>query len=165
MKKYYPANSQAQTREGRFNGRLTLPVKAAFVSLGFLFGAQFSTAQIVDQIQANVSHSFIIGNTTFPPGKYDFRVQPDSDLGVMTITSEDGKMTSEFLIRDAHMDHMPQHSELIFKRYGQKEFLSKVFEQGSRTGSAVTEVSRQEQRLQKQGQQSMEHSETPAGME
>ncbi len=94
-------------------------LKSTFVSLGLIFGAQLSIARITSEIQADITHPFIVGST----------------------------------------NHVPQHSELIFNRYGQKEFLSKIFQQGSRVGSAVAEVPRQEQPPQKQGQHPVEDTE------
>ena len=38
-------------------------------------------AQIIDQIDANIQHSFMIQKKTFPPGKYVFRIDQGSDGG------------------------------------------------------------------------------------
>ena len=140
-----------------FLKRGPLLMKSAFVLLAAVCMAQLSTAQVSDPIQADISHSFVVGNTTLPPGTYTFRVLPDSDMSVMTVTSSDGKYSVEFLVREAKADHSPQHSDVIFNRYGQKEFLARVFEQGSKIGVAIAEAPRQELRLQKQGQHPIEH--------
>jgi hypothetical protein len=66
----------------------------------------------------------------------------------------------EFLVRTSIDPTVPKHSELVFNRYENKEFLSKIYEGGSRTGVAVEEPSRQELRLQKQNQQPTEHTES-----
>ena len=139
--------------------RRSLLLKAAFALLGAFCTAQLSPAQITNEIQATISHSFIVGNTTLPPGQYDFRVMSDSDLTIMKVTSADGKHSVEIEIREAQADRTPQHSELIFNRYGDKEFLSKIFEQGTKIGSAVAESPREELRLQKKGQHPAEHTE------
>jgi hypothetical protein len=117
----------------------------------------------VDKVEANVPHSFIVGNTTLPAGKYDFRVMQGADMSVMIVTTADGKHSVDFLVREAQADHSPRSTELMFNRYGQKEFLSRVFEQGSKLGVAVAEPPRQELRLQKQGQHPMQHVETSKG--
>jgi hypothetical protein len=84
---------------------------------------------------------------------------PGSDLLIMTVTNENDKTSGEFAVRESVDGHTPNHSELVFKKYGGDEFLTKVYEGGSKTGVAVTETSRQEARLVKQGQQAEEHTE------
>ncbi|MFZ2002778.1 MAG: hypothetical protein WA239_24380 [Candidatus Sulfotelmatobacter sp.] len=122
-------------------------------------GAALLNAQIADPIRAHVDHSFIIGNTTLPPGEYTFRMMQDSDLAVMTATSENDKTSVDFIVRETTADHTPSHSELVFRKYGNTEFLSKLFEGGSKSGAEVTETSRQEARLAKQMQHATEHTE------
>lgn len=132
----------------------------------FLVGLLFATAsvpwlnaQITDAIRAHVDHSFIIGNTTLPPGEYTFRMMQDSDLAVMTATSENDKTSVEFIVRETIDDHTPSHSELVFRKYGNTEFLSKLFEGGSKSGAEITETNRQEARLAKHMQHATEHTE------
>lgn len=122
-------------------------------------GAPWLNAQITDAIRAHVDHSFIIGNTTLPPGEYTFRVMQDSDLAVMNATSENDKTSVDLIVRETTADHTPSHSELVFRKYGSTEFLSKIFEGGSRSGGEITETSRQEARLAKQMQHATEHTE------
>ena len=122
-------------------------------------GAQSAHAQIVSPIEAHINHPFTIGNLTLPPGQYTFRMLSGSDLTAMTVTSADGNTTDEFLVREAEAPNPPAHAELFFNRYGNHEFLTKLFEPSSRLGVAVIEPSRQELRLQKQGQHPTEHVE------
>jgi hypothetical protein len=122
-------------------------------------GTPCSSAQITNEIRAHIDHSFVIGNTTLPAGKYTFRMMGDSDLSIMTATSEDGKTAVTFIVREARADHTPAHSELIFRKYGDTEFLNKIFEVGSKIGAEVTEPSRQEQHFAQQGLHPIEHSE------
>jgi hypothetical protein len=110
-------------------------------------------AQIVNEVRANIDHSFIIGNTTLPPGQYTFRVMPDSDLSIMTVTSQNDKTSVAFIVQNTIDSHTPAHTELIFRKYGNTEFLNKIFELGNKLGAEVTESSHEEARLVKQGQQ------------
>ncbi|MGB6945164.1 MAG: hypothetical protein WBE37_22390 [Bryobacteraceae bacterium] len=129
---------------------------------GFCFaaaGAFSLNAQITNAIQAHINHSFVIGDKTMPPGEYTFRVVKNSDLSVMTARRSNGKPAVEFSVRQAIDNHRPRHSELVFRRYGNTEFLSKVFESGSKSGVAVTETSKEEARLVKEGQRAIEHNE------
>ena len=73
----------------------------ALASLLFVAaGAPWLHGQIADAIRAHVDHSFIIGNTTLPPGEYAFRMMQDSDLEVMTVTSESDKASVDFIVRE-----------------------------------------------------------------
>ena len=125
----------------------------------FLFGT-ISSAQIVNAVDANIPHSFVVSSKTLPPGKYTFRMSQGSAGSVMTVTSADGKSSDEFLVQQAQASSTPAHTELIFNRYGKKEFLSKVFEGGNPAGVGVADVSQEEKQLQAQGKKPTTHTET-----
>jgi hypothetical protein len=116
-------------------------------------------AQIINAIQAHIAHSFIAGETNLPPGGYTFRIEPGSDIGVMTIQNGKGDNVAQFNVRQSLDNHLPKRSELVFKKYGNAEFLSKVYEGGSKSGVAVIETSAEEKRLVSQGQHGIEHTE------
>ncbi|MGI9070260.1 MAG: hypothetical protein ACR2JB_02750 [Bryobacteraceae bacterium] len=124
-----------------------------------MFGAQLSSAQITNPIEAHINHKFTIDNTTLPPGQYTFRILQGSDMSAMGVKSADGNIAHEFLVREADAPSMPNHSESVFNRYGDREILTEIFEQGRRLGVAVVEPSREELRLQQQGQHAIEHTE------
>jgi hypothetical protein len=46
-----------------------------------------------------------------------------------------------------------------FRKYVDTEFLTRIYQTGSKPGVAVAETTRQETRLRKQGQHGVEHSE------
>lgn len=121
----------------------------------FAFGLN---AQITNDIKAHVEHSFMVGNTTLPPGDYTFHMVQDSNLSLMRATNDGTKTTVEFVIRQTVDNHRPAHSELVFRKYGNVEVLHKVFERGQSTGAEVTESNREEARLAKTSQP-VEHSE------
>ncbi|MGP0075526.1 MAG: hypothetical protein ACLPWF_26725 [Bryobacteraceae bacterium] len=131
----------------------------ALVGFFFLAAAPWLNAQITDPIQAHVNHSFVIGDKTLPPGDYTFRMEMNSNLSVMTVTNGDGEAMGVFPVRQAIDDHTPNHSWLVFRKYGDAEFLSKIFEAGTDAGAAVSETSKQEERFVSQGQRAVEHSE------
>jgi hypothetical protein len=58
---------------------------------------------------------------------------PGSDLSAMTATGENDKTTADFNVRATIDEKRPGHSELVFRKYGDTEFLSKAFEAGSKT--------------------------------
>ena len=136
--------------------RTLAPVLIAFFAVA---SAQTVNAQIIDTIQAHVDHSFVIGDKTLPPGEYTFRMTTNPDQSVMIATNQNGTNVAQFLVRQSIDDHRPSHSELVFHKYGNTEFLSKVFQAGSRNGLAVTEPGKQEAQLINEGQQALEHSE------
>lgn len=118
-----------------------------------------SSAQVTGQVDVTMTHPLIVANTTLPPGKYDFRMLPGSDLTVMTATSADRNTAVEFLVRQSEANHEPKHTEMVFNRYGNEEFLSRIYEKDNRYGVAVAEPSRKELRLEKAGQHLIEHTE------
>jgi hypothetical protein len=133
----------------------------ALVTFGLLLAAAAPrlNAQVTDPIRAHVSHSFMIGDKTLPPGDYIFRVENNSEIGVMTVQTQNGENVAQFSIRQSIDNRRPKHSELVFKRYGNTEFLSKVYEVGSKNGVAVSETSKEEMRMAKEGQRALEHTE------
>jgi hypothetical protein len=115
------------------------------LNLGFILSVPFLAAvslnaQVVDQIDAKIPHSFKILNKTFPAGQYTFQIDQDSDGGVMVITTNDGKNLDQFMVRDSIAPTTPAHTELVFNRYGNKEFLRKIYEAGNKNGIAVAEM-------------------------
>jgi hypothetical protein len=116
-------------------------------------------AQITNAIQAHVDHSFMIGDKTLPPGDYTFRIEGNSDLGVMTVQNKNGDNVAQFSVRQSIDNQRPKHSELVFRKYGNVEFLSKIYESGSKNGVAVSETSKEEMRMMKEGQHALEHTE------
>jgi hypothetical protein len=104
------------------------------IALAAGIGAQ---AQIIGQIEANIPFQFHAGGAKFPAGKYVLRVEEGSDLGTMEIQSYDGHSSALFEIRDAQAATSPQKTELVFNHVGNRYFLSKIFDQGNKAGSAV----------------------------
>jgi hypothetical protein len=132
------------------------PALAGVLLLAF---APYLHAQITDEILAHIDHSFVVGNTTLPPGDYTFQMMHNTDQSLMTVTSSSEKMSVTFLVREAMDDHAPAHADVFFRKYGNTEFLSKIFQPGSKVGARVTETSREEQHFVSQGEHGMEHSE------
>ncbi len=122
-------------------------------------GALSLNAQITNAIQAHINHSFVIGDKALPAGDYTFRMEKTSDLNVMRVEDQRGDNVAQFAVRETTANHRPAHSELVFRKYGNTEFLSKIFEGGSKTGSELTETSKQEASMVSQGQHAMEHTE------
>ena len=129
----------------------------------FVLAAPSVNAQITDQVDATISHSFVVATKTLPPGKYIFQMQQGSSGSAMTVTSADGKDSDVFMVRESQARGTPAHTELVFRRYGDQEFLSKIYEAGNKLGVAVSAQSKIEKELVAQGQKAAEHTETAAG--
>jgi hypothetical protein len=100
-----------------------------------------------------------VSTKTLPAGKYVFQMNQGSDLGVMTVSTADGSNSDQFMVRESIAPKTPAHTELVFNRYGNKEFLNKVYEGGNKTGVALMEPSKMEKELQAQGQHPVTHTE------
>jgi len=142
--------------------QLRIMLQTALLLVLPLIAVPYLSAQILGHVEADITHPFIIANTTLPAGHYSFRMLQDSELTVMTATNDKTDAKIEFLVNEARSDHRPNHSELIFDRYDNQEFLKKIFESGNRVGVAVVEPSRIEKRLQQQGKHPVEHTEEQA---
>lgn len=77
----------------------------------------------------------------------------------MVAQNKNGDNVAQFNVRQSIDNHRPRHSELVFRKFGNTEFLSKVYEGGSKNGVALTETSKEESRLVSAGQQGIEHTE------
>lgn len=118
------------------------------LSLLVLLGASSARAQVVGEVEAKIPFNFYAGNTRLPAGKYFIKVLDDFNLSVMEISSANGRTSTLFNVRDSQAAANPPKDELIFDKYGDQYFLSKVYEQGNKYGSAV-EKSRYEKRTAK----------------
>src|ERR1700747_3699563 len=104
-------------------------------------------AQIVGDLDVNIPFQFHAGNTKLPAGKYRIHMLDDSDLTVMEIISADGSTSALFQVQESDANSAPAKSELIFNKYGNRYFLSKLFDEGNPSGSKVVE-SRYERGIQ-----------------
>ena len=95
--------------------------------------------QIIGQLEANIPFTFHAGGSKLPPGKYVIHVLDNTDLNLMEIESADGRTAALFQVREAQDSTEPKKTELVFNHYGNRYFLSKLFDEGEKVGSAVVE--------------------------
>ena len=109
--------------------------------IGVVLGMSTISAQgqIIGQLEANIPFTFHAGGAKLPPGKYVIHVLDNTDLGLMEIQSADGRTSALFEVREAQDSTSPKKSELIFNHYGNRYFLSRLFDEGDKVGSAVAE--------------------------
>jgi hypothetical protein len=110
-------------------------------SIGVALGMSTISAhgQIIGQLEANIPFTFHAGGAKLPPGKYVIHVLDNTDLRFMEIESADGRTAALFEVREAQNSTEPKKSELVFNHYGNRYFLSKLFDDGDKVGSAVVE--------------------------
>jgi hypothetical protein len=130
--------------------------------IGFVLGMSTISAQgqIIGQLEANIPFTFHAGGTKLPPGKYVIHVMEGSDLGLMEIQSADGRTSALFEVREALDSTEPKQTELVFNHYGSRYFLSKLFDEGEKLGSAVVESGYSKQYAS--GRESAEERDVPA---
>lgn len=115
--------------------RNALPTVIAMVGLLSLPAA----AQIIRPIKADIPFAFTVADTQLPPGAYTIRTVEDMDLNALVIESADRKTSVFFLAGEADLSRPAAKTELEFTKYGDREFLTQIFEQGTGSGAQVVE--------------------------
>jgi hypothetical protein len=123
------------TQGGIMKKLLSFPV---FV-LSVLLTSGIAYAQIVGQIDADIPFPFHAGPARFPAGKYVLRIDENSDLSILEIRSADEQHSALIAVRDAQARRTPRSGELIFNHIGDRYFLTKIFDDGEKSGSAVVD--------------------------
>jgi len=109
--------------------------------IGVVIGMSTISAQgqIIGQLEANIPFTFHAGGSKLPPGKYVIHVLDNTDLNLMEIESADGRTAALFQVREAQDSTEPKKTELVFNHYGNRYFLSKLFDGADTLGSAVVD--------------------------
>lgn len=107
---------------------------------------QAAHAQIVGDLEFTVPFSFHAGDAKLPAGTYRVHVLDNEKLSVMEISSADGSVSALFDVNRTEANATPAKSEVIFNRYGNRYFLSTMYNEGETTGT-VAAKSRYEKRL------------------
>jgi hypothetical protein len=136
-------------------GHHALPLFIAFV-FALTICPRKAHAQIIGDLEVSVPFQFHAGDATLPPGKYIIHALDSSDTEVMEISSADDSTSALFEAKGAKSNSAPAKSELIFNKYGNRYFLTKLFDEGNPYGSAVLE-SRYEQKLNRAAAEAQEH--------
>jgi len=113
-------------------------------------GTISASAQITDRLVANIPFDFTVRDKILPAGKYFIKPLDTYDEGAFEMQNAQGKKVSVFLGENATAATMPEKTELIFNRIGDRYFLSEIFEGGNNLGIEL-EKSHAEKRLEKTG--------------
>ena len=112
---------------------------AGFIGVVLSMSTISAHGQIIGQLEADIPFTFHAGGAKLPPGKYIINVLGGSDLNTMEIRSADDRTSALFEVRQAQDSTTPKNAELVFNHYGDRYFLSKLFDGGEKMGNAVVE--------------------------
>ena len=86
------------------------------------------------QLIANIPFQFNVGTKTLPAGEYSVRqVNPDSDHGVLLLSSKDGNASVMIQVGSV-IGKAQESAKLTFHRYGNKYFFAQAWIDGDNTG-------------------------------
>ncbi len=145
--------AEPNTRKGgvqQFLSFLLLPVFALTIFAGK------ASAQIVGDLDADIPFQFHVGTRELSAGKYRVHVLDESTSRIMEITSADGSNSALFQVQESDAKSAPAQSELIFNKYGDNYFLSKLYDEGDPSGSELIET-RYEKQISKGAVTAQEH--------
>ena len=93
-------------------------------------------AQIVDGVEFTTSFPFYAGNAKMPAGSYKI-TQSDMDESILQIQSNDGvhSVLVEFIPTHSAQPH--PHSDVTFHKYGDTEYLNRIWVEGQQYGMKV----------------------------
>ena len=115
------------------------------VALTITFAAMPAAADSFGSISVDVPFEFSAGHSVFPAGKYTIRRAGVNTIGVIRITSEDGKTDGVLLTNSAESIESKDETALIFHRYGDQYFLFQVWAVGDTIGSEIPKSSMERQ--------------------
>ena len=101
--------------------------RAALMAFAVLGTAAVARAD--ERIVAHVPFSFIVGTTELPAGDYVVTEDFTENQGVLRIESVNGRR-SLFALSIAASEPRPSKSELVFEKYENRYFLSRVAGEG-----------------------------------
>ena len=106
-------------------------VTATLFVLSLIVAAQ--VAQATEPMLVNIPFAFVAGDKALPAGEY--RVQQlDQNPGVLLINCSKPGAAAMVIANAAQAKELQTQSKLVFKRYGDRYFLSQVWTAGSIRG-------------------------------
>ncbi|HXE33202.1 MAG TPA: hypothetical protein VN087_04755 [Verrucomicrobiae bacterium] len=119
----------------------------ALVMAGVMALTIFATTRVAQAQQSmvvNVPYDFVAGNKTLPAGEYTVKVSTPTN-SVILVSRKDST-TSAFINTNPAVSSTPQaESKLIFNRYGDRYFLSQVWQQGYAQGRQLLKSPREKE--------------------
>jgi hypothetical protein len=93
-------------------------------------------AQILDGVDFTTSFPFYAGNAKLPAGSYKI-TQSDMDESILQIQSKDGAHSALVEFIPTHSAQSHPHSDVTFHKYGDTEYLNRIWVEGQRYGMKV----------------------------
>ena len=93
-------------------------------------------AQIDNGVDFTASFPFYAGNAKMPAGSYKI-IQSDPDLNILQIQSKDGVHSALVEFIPTHSAQPHPHSDVTFHKYGDTEYLNRIWVQGQEYGMKV----------------------------
>jgi hypothetical protein len=101
-----------------------------------LLSAMPLAAQIVDGVDFTTSFPFYVGNAKMPAGSY--KITPsETDESTLQIQSTDGARSAFIDFVPTHSEQPHPHSDVTFHKYGDTEYLNRIWVAGQRYGMKV----------------------------
>jgi hypothetical protein len=112
-------------------------LKVAVATVALALGAALpALAQIGDGMGFKTSFPFYAGNAKMPAGSYKI-TQTDIDANDLQIQSADGKYSAFVDFIPMHAEEPHAHSDVTFHKYGDVEYLKRIWVAGQRYGMRV----------------------------
>ena len=93
-------------------------------------------AQIDNAVDFTTSFPFYVGNAKMPAGSY--KITPsDSDGNILQVESNDGVHSAFVGVIATHSEQPHTQSDVTFHKYGDTEYLNRVWVEGQRYGMKV----------------------------
>ena len=93
-------------------------------------------AQIDNGVDFTTSFPFHVGNAKMPAGSYKI-TQSDMDESILQIQSKDGVHSALVEFLPTHSEQPHPHSDVTFHKYGDTEYLNRIWVQGQKYGMKV----------------------------
>jgi hypothetical protein len=93
-------------------------------------------AQIVDGVDFIASFPFYAGNTEMPAGAYKI-TQSGNGESILQIQSKDGAHSAFIEFMPTHSAQFHAHSDVTFHKYGDTEYLNRIWVGGQKYGMGV----------------------------
>jgi hypothetical protein len=93
-------------------------------------------AQIVNGVDFTTSFPFYAGNAEMPAGSYKI-TQSDMDESILQIQSTDGAHSALVEFIPTHSAQPHPHSDVTFHKYGDTEYLNRIWVEGQQYGMEV----------------------------
>jgi hypothetical protein len=115
---------------------------AGILALAFLVTTQVARAQ--EAVLANIPFQFTAGEMTLPAGEYRVQKVRDSS-SALVIRSTDGKGAAMVITFAAAVNAPQAKSKLVFRRYGNRYFLTQVWSAGSSQGRELRKSAKEKE--------------------